>query len=104
MMEESRKVYGWLVRDGKAAVGYLSMWADTMGGENYCGNLLRQSSLTLLFRAKFSVAQILIPKCFFGKWYNINNEKDLVESHPAAAGMKGGCKTFDSRKTLLCGQ
>ena len=24
--------------------------ADSMGGENYCGNLLWQSSLTLLFR------------------------------------------------------
>ena len=26
-MEESRKVYGWLVRDGNAAVGCSSMWA-----------------------------------------------------------------------------
>ena len=47
-MEESRKVYGWLVRDRNAAVGCSSMWADTRGGENYCGNLLWQSSLTLL--------------------------------------------------------
>ena len=47
-MEESRKVYGWLVRDRNAAVGCSSMWADTMGGECYCGNLLWQSSLTLL--------------------------------------------------------
>ncbi len=48
-MEESRKVYGWLVRGRNAAVGCSSMWADIMGGECYCGNLLRQSSLTLLF-------------------------------------------------------
>ena len=49
MMEESRKVDGWLVRDGNAAVGCSSMWADILRGECYCGNLLWQSSLTLLF-------------------------------------------------------
>ena len=48
-MEESRKVYGWLVRGGNAEVECSSMWADTMRGEYYCGNLLWQSSLTLLF-------------------------------------------------------
>ena len=48
-MEESRKVYGWLVRGGNAAVGCSSMWAGTRGGENYCGNLLWRASLTLLF-------------------------------------------------------
>ena len=48
-MEESRKVYGWLVRDKNAAVGCSSMWADILRGECYCGNLLWQSSLTLLF-------------------------------------------------------
>ena len=37
-MEESRKVYGWLVRDGNAAVGCSSMWADTMGGDYYKGD------------------------------------------------------------------
>ena len=47
-MEESRKVYGWLVRDGNAAAGCSSMWTGTRGGENYCGNLLWQSGLTLL--------------------------------------------------------
>ena len=47
-MEESRKVYGWLVRDGNAAAGCSSMWAGTRGGENYCGNSLWQSGLTLL--------------------------------------------------------
>ena len=47
-MEESRKVYGWLVRDRNAAVGCSSMWTGTRGGENYCGNLLWQSGLTLL--------------------------------------------------------
>ena len=40
--ELNRKVYGWLVRDGNAAVGCSSMWADTMGGEYYCDNLLWQ--------------------------------------------------------------
>ena len=44
-MEESRKVYGWLVRDRNAAVGCSSMWTGTRGGENYCGNLLWQSTL-----------------------------------------------------------
>ena len=48
-MKESRKVYGWRARDRNAAVGRSSMWADTMEGECYCGNLLWQSSLTLLF-------------------------------------------------------
>ena len=37
-MEESRTVYGWLVRDKNAAVGCSSMWADIMRGEYYCGN------------------------------------------------------------------
>ena len=32
-MEESRKVYGWLVRDENAAAGCSSLWADIMGEE-----------------------------------------------------------------------
>ena len=48
-MEESRKDYGWLVRGRNAAAGCLPMWTGTMGEECYCGNLLWQSSLTLLF-------------------------------------------------------
>ena len=39
---------GWLVRGGIAAVGCSSMGAGSIGGKNYCGNLLWQSSLTLL--------------------------------------------------------
>ena len=50
-MDESRKVYGCVVRDRIAAVGCSFMWADAMRGEYYCGNLLWQSSLTLLFRS-----------------------------------------------------
>ena len=38
----------WLVRGGIAAVGCSSMGAGSIGGKNYCGNLLWQSSLTLL--------------------------------------------------------
>ena len=34
-----------LVRGGIAAVGCSSMGAGSMGGEDYCGNLLWQSSL-----------------------------------------------------------
>ena len=45
-MKESRKVCGWLVRDGNAAVGRLSVGAGIMEGENYCGNLLWQSCQT----------------------------------------------------------
>ena len=45
-----KKIGGWMLRDGIAAEGCSSMGADSMGGENYCGNLLWQSSLTLLFR------------------------------------------------------
>ena len=43
-----KKIGGWLVRDGFAAVGCSSMGAGSIGGKNYCGNLLWQSSLTLL--------------------------------------------------------
>ena len=46
-MEESRKVYGWLVRDRNAAVGYSSIWADIMRGEYYCGNSQWQSCRTI---------------------------------------------------------
>jgi hypothetical protein len=42
-MEESRKVYGWLVCDGNAAV-----WCASIGGEYDCGNLLWQSCRTLV--------------------------------------------------------
>jgi len=58
MMEESRKVYGWLVRDRNAAVRCSSIWTGTRGGENYCGNLLWQSSLTLLSRRVFKVGDM----------------------------------------------
>jgi len=37
-----------LVRGGIAAVGCSSMGAGSIGGKKYCGNLLWQSSLTLL--------------------------------------------------------
>ena len=47
MDELNRKVCGWLVRDGNAAVGGSFMWARTMGGECYCGNLLWQSCRTI---------------------------------------------------------
>lgn len=47
MDELNRKVCGWLVRDGNAAVGGSFMWARTMGGECYCGNLFWQSCRTL---------------------------------------------------------
>ena len=54
-MKEIQEGYDLLVRGGNAAVGCLSMWADILRGEYYCGNLLRQSSLTLLFRQVFSL-------------------------------------------------
>ena len=47
MSEFSRVVCGRLVRSASAAVGCLSMGTVTEVGENYCGNLLWQSSLTL---------------------------------------------------------
>ncbi len=37
-----------LVRGRIAAASFSSMGTGSMGGENYCGNLLWQSSLTLL--------------------------------------------------------
>ena len=43
-----KKIVGWLVRGGIAAVGCSSMGAGSIGGKNYCGNLLWQSSVTLL--------------------------------------------------------
>ena len=43
-----KKIGGWIVRDGIAAVGCSSMEAGSIGGKNYCGNLLWQSSVTLL--------------------------------------------------------
>jgi len=43
-----KKIGGWMVRDGIAAVGCSSMGAGSIGGKNYCGNLLWQSSVTLL--------------------------------------------------------
>ena len=46
MDELNRKVCGWLVRDGNAAVWRLSVGAGIMEGENYCGNLLWQSCRT----------------------------------------------------------
>lgn len=45
--ELNRKVYGRPVCGGSAAVGCSAMWADTMGGEYYCGNLLWQSCRTI---------------------------------------------------------
>ncbi len=48
MDELNRKACDWLVRGGIAAVGCSSMGAGSIGGKNYCGNLLWQSSLTLL--------------------------------------------------------
>ena len=43
-----KKIVGWLLRGRIAAEGCSSIGAGSMGGENYCGNLLWQSSLTLL--------------------------------------------------------
>ena len=49
-MKESRKGHDLLLRDRNAAAGCSSIWADTIRGEYYCGNLRWQSCLTLLFR------------------------------------------------------
>ena len=49
-MEESRKVYCWLVRDRNAAVVCSSMWADTMGEECYCGNQVWHSWSLFMFQ------------------------------------------------------
>ena len=48
-MKEIQEGYDLLVRGGNAAARCSSMWTGTRGGENYCGNLLWQSVLTLLF-------------------------------------------------------
>ena len=48
-MKEIQESYDLLVRGGNAAAGCSYMWTGTRGGENYCGNLLWQSGLTLLF-------------------------------------------------------
>ena len=45
-MKESRNGCGWLIRDGNAAVGRLSVGGGIMGGEYYCANLLWQSCWT----------------------------------------------------------
>ena len=45
--ELNRMACGWHVRSASAAVGCLSMGTVTEVGENYCGNLLWQSCLTL---------------------------------------------------------
>jgi len=46
-MKESLKGCDLLVRDGDAAVGCSSMRTGSMGGENHCGNLRRQSCRTI---------------------------------------------------------
>lgn len=48
-MKNNRKVCVCSPRDRIVAVGCSSMCADILRGEYYCGNLLWQSSLTLLF-------------------------------------------------------
>ena len=50
-MKEIQEGYDLLVRGGNAAARCSYMWTGTRGGENYCGNLLWQSGLTLLFPA-----------------------------------------------------
>ena len=54
-MKEIRNVCGWLAREGNVAAECSSLWAGTMEGEYYCGNILWQSSLTLLFHDKLAV-------------------------------------------------
>ena len=48
-MKEIQEGYDLLVRGGNAVARCSSMWADILRGEYYCGNLLWQSGLTLLF-------------------------------------------------------
>ena len=43
-----KKIGGWMVRGGIAAEGCSPIGAGSLGGEDYCGNLLWQSSETLL--------------------------------------------------------
>lgn len=49
MDELNQKVCGRLVRGEDAAARCSSMWAEAMGGEFCCGNLLWQSYRTLIF-------------------------------------------------------
>ena len=46
MNDITQKIYAWLLCGGIAAVGCSSMGAGSTREENYCGNLLWQSSLT----------------------------------------------------------
>ena len=48
MKDRTQKICGRLVRDGNTAAGCSSMGGHH-GRGNYCGNLLWQLSLTLLF-------------------------------------------------------
>ena len=48
-MKDIQEGYDLLVRGGNAVARCSSMWADILRGEYYCGNLLWQSGLTLLF-------------------------------------------------------
>ena len=60
-----KKIGGWIVRGGIAAEGCSSMGAGSIGGKNYCGNLLWQSSLTLLPRLHTPRARSVSRKDFF---------------------------------------
>jgi len=53
-----KKIGGWIVRDGIAAAGCSSMGTGRMGGENYCGNLLWQSCLLVLYCSPLDKAVI----------------------------------------------
>jgi hypothetical protein len=54
-MKEIQEGYDLLVRGGNAAARCSSMWADILRGEYYCGNLLWQSGLALLYRGHWSL-------------------------------------------------
>ena len=57
-MKEIQEGYDLLVRGGNAVARCSSMWADILRGEYYCGNLLWQSGLTLLFSNYVSTARL----------------------------------------------
>ena len=62
-MKEIQESYDLLVRGGNAAAGCSYMWTGTRGGENYCGNLLWQSGLALLFPVVFAMSGSMEQRC-----------------------------------------
>ena len=95
-----------LGRGEDAAGGYPSMWADAMGGEYYCGNLLWQSCRTFCVSASLNwilpkSCVVCIPKFKLSSRFVMQGFR-IVGILAVLSGEKEEVENYERENGIIC--